>query len=394
MAKYDLDDFSRFLDTFRHSLVARAMATARVDRLAVEHSMKQVYLMLGHAVPEFVWMDNPWQLSYAPAQYTFRGKQFLVAAAEDTVGRRIRGHVQEILGTDGFGEFFDALWSRLAHQRTDLGLLVFLLNRERALNETMQPNVSVWFQNSSIMDADIDSRSQQMRTLRSPRVGAVALWTQIPRSWNNDIEWCFASLLRLAIAQVSRDYFDLRLDRDDKFQLDLFLSLAESAHAYLCFEDVCFLTERPCELHMDENNRFHKVGGPAIRYDDQTQVYAWRGTRVPPYAVLTEPNLDTIESEANIEVRRVLIERYGVQNYLLDSGSEIVQHDQCGTLYMKELPWDEPIVMVRVTNSTPEPNGEYKSYFLRVPPNIRTARAAVAWTFGISEFEYHPTVES
>jgi hypothetical protein len=50
--------------------------------------------------------------------------------------------------------------------------------------------------------------------------------------------------------------------------------------------------------------------------------------------------------------------------------------------------------MVRVLNSTPEPNGEVKSYFLRVPPDIADADAAVAWTFGMSKDEYRPQIES
>ena len=32
-------------------------------------------------------------------------------------------------------------------------------------------------------------------------------------------------------------------------------------------------------------------------------------------------------------------------------------------------------------NSTPEPDGTRRTYFLRVPPQMRTAREAVAWTF-------------
>src|SRR6266436_180030 len=39
-----------------------------------------------------------------------------------------------------------------------------------------------------------------------------------------------------------------------------------------------------------------------------------------------------------------------------------------------------PIVLVHVTNSTPEPDGSRRRYFLRVPPEVKTARAAVAWT--------------
>ena len=50
--------------------------------------------------------------------------------------------------------------------------------------------------------------------------------------------------------------------------------------------------------------------------------------------------------------------------------------------------------MVEVQNSTPEPDGSIKTYFLRVPPATRTAREAVAWTFGLGAVEYRPAAES
>ena len=50
--------------------------------------------------------------------------------------------------------------------------------------------------------------------------------------------------------------------------------------------------------------------------------------------------------------------------------------------------------MVEVLNSTPEPDGSRKTYFLRVPPRTRTAREAVAWTFGVREPDYRPAQET
>ena len=50
--------------------------------------------------------------------------------------------------------------------------------------------------------------------------------------------------------------------------------------------------------------------------------------------------------------------------------------------------------MVEVVNSTPEPDGTWKTYFLRVPPTTTTATAAVAWTFGMAEAAYQPSRET
>jgi hypothetical protein len=64
--------------------------------------------------------------------------------------------------------------------------------------------------------------------------------------------------------------------------------------------------------------------------------------------------------------------------------------------------------MVKVVNSTPEPDGSFKDYFLRVHPELRpllsnnrmgepqalTAHNAVASTFGKRGGEYAPCVET
>jgi hypothetical protein len=50
--------------------------------------------------------------------------------------------------------------------------------------------------------------------------------------------------------------------------------------------------------------------------------------------------------------------------------------------------------MVEVRNSTPEPDGSVKHYWLRVPPHCKTASKAVAWTFGLSVKDYAPKRET
>lgn len=89
-----------------------------------------------------------------------------------------------------------------------------------------------------------------------------------------------------------------------------------------------------------------------------------------------------------------MIERYGQAKYLLDSGAKEIHSDNYGTLYRKDIEDDEPLVMVKVVNSTAEPDGTFKDYFLRVPPTMKRAREAVAWTFGMKETEYEPLAQT
>jgi hypothetical protein len=98
--------------------------------------------------------------------------------------------------------------------------------------------------------------------------------------------------------------------------------------------------------------------------------------------------------EENAEVRRIMIERYGQARYLVDSEAKVIHSDDFGTLYRTEIAHDEPLVMVKVVNSTPESDGSFKDYFLRVPPEMERAKQAVAWTFAKQEAEYGPCFET
>jgi hypothetical protein len=55
---------------------------------------------------------------------------------------------------------------------------------------------------------------------------------------------------------------------------------------------------------------------------------------------------------------------------------------------------EDAIVVVEVVNPTPEPDGSFKDYFLRVPPDSTTAHGAVAWTFGVEADDYFPLVQT
>jgi hypothetical protein len=50
--------------------------------------------------------------------------------------------------------------------------------------------------------------------------------------------------------------------------------------------------------------------------------------------------------------------------------------------------------MVKVRNSTPEPDGTIKDYYIRAHWNCKTAHEAVASSFGKTADEYHPLIET
>lgn len=197
----------------------------------------------------------------------------------------------------------------------------------------------------------------------------------------------------------------LRQDRAEHERLiSLHLELARSAGPWWALDGLAILTDRPLRLRRDDAGRPHAADGPAVVWPDGTEAFAWHGLPVDRRLV-TEPDtitLSEIDAERNVELRRVLVERFGEERLIREGGARLVHEDETGRLWRRPLaivsPWsrhaDEPIVMVEVQNSTPEADGSRHTYFLRVPPGMRTAREAVAWTFGLGEGDYHPTVES
>ncbi len=174
------------------------------------------------------------------------------------------------------------------------------------------------------------------------------------------------------------------------------LTLKENVFHVEARRSICFLCEAPKHATVNERNQLHNDTGAAMEFSDGFKLFAWSGVVVPAEAVESTDKLsiDQIDKEQNAEVRRILIQQYGLERYLEDSGARQIDADEFGVLYKKSLPNDEPVVVVKVTNRTPEPDGSRKFYFLRVPPYMTSARNAVAWTFNMSPDEYAPNVQT
>jgi hypothetical protein len=173
-------------------------------------------------------------------------------------------------------------------------------------------------------------------------------------------------------------------------------AVARTAGWWWAYENAAVITERPVAVHRDNLGRLHHGDGPALVYPDGYGLYAWRGMPIPPEVVteLASLTVSRIQGEANAEVRRVMLEYFGYDRYLAEAGAVEIHSDQFGRLWRMSFPNDEPLVMVEVVNATPEPDGSRRTYFLRVPPTITTARAAVAWTFNLDEPDYTPLAET
>ena len=167
--------------------------------------------------------------------------------------------------------------------------------------------------------------------------------------------------------------------------------LARSAGWWWPYADVAILTERPGGVERDNDGRLHSATGPALHYRDGFAVHAWHGEPMPDDLPerLRHITRRRILGEPDADVRRALLEHYGYGRFMREGYGHQVASDDCGVLWRAPLgdaETDEPLLAVEV------PDGD-RTWWLRVPPQTRTAREGVAWTFGLAEEQYRPLIE-
>ncbi|WP_326810244.1 hypothetical protein OIE62_34870 [Streptomyces scopuliridis] len=312
------------------------------DRAAAERGVRLAYRRAGLAEPErIIWAGSPLAgaraaRSLGDAGRSVRDEVRTYPWAEE------RRRMHDALGPAGWADHWNATGARL-------------WDTTRALAERIR---------TGIADALAD-RPAEAAGIRAVLLDAVL--------GQHDAAWLAA--------------FDGRSER-----LEGLAEVARHAGWWWPYERAVVICERPVALYRDEAGRLDRGDGPALAYPDGFALYAWRGMPVPAEFLAGLPTLtpERIRTEANAELRRVMLEYYGYDRYLNESGARPVHRDETGVLWRIALEGDEDVAMVEVVNSTPEPDGTHRTYWLRVPPTVSTAKAGVAWTFGVEEEVYAP----
>ena len=193
---------------------------------------------------------------------------------------------------------------------------------------------------------------------------------------------------------AARDILGLRLPSHEAY--DAWERCAKNGGFRLVHEKFCMVSDFPERLKVDEQNRPHSADGPSHRWRDGWSLYYWHGVKVTEQIVMRPSTLTAqqIANEPNTEVRRVMVERMTPAKYIKEAGAKLVHQDKRGKLWRAERKDDSPLEMIEVIDSTPQPDGIAKTYFLRVKPGCKTATEAVAWSFGKTAKEWKPQVET
>ncbi|MBO3680895.1 DUF6745 domain-containing protein [Streptomyces sp. NEAU-YJ-81] len=353
-----------------------AAATGPADREAAEAGIHRAYEQAGLTAPErIVWTGSPLAATAAVMLLTGQGDRLPQEFAERAAGTLRAAGVEPVAGGAG------------ASVREAVRTHPWARARQR-LHDDLGP--AGWAGRWALAAAPLWEITRALT--ERVRTGVVEALAPDPDRGTA----VRLALLDAVLGQHDAPWLAAVADATEPDPLAGVAAVARAAGWWWPYEKAVIVAERPVELHRDEAGRLDRGDGPALAFPDGFALYAWRGMPVPAAFLrqLGELTPDRIREEENAELRRVMLEHYGYDRYLEESGAEPVHRDETGVLWRIALDGDEPVVMVEVVNSTPEPDGTHRTYWLRVPPRVRTAREGVAWTFGVDADTYRPERET
>jgi hypothetical protein len=149
----------------------------------------------------------------------------------------------------------------------------------------------------------------------------------------------------------------------------------------LFFENIAVLCRRPEHTNLNSRGKLHRDGGAALEWRDGWKLFYLNGVLVPEdVAVTPAESLDPaiILRERNIEVRKEIVRKIGIERILQKLGGRIVDAWNSYELVSLNMPGMriEPTYLKMQNPST----GTF--HVEGVPPNITTCRGALSWRVG------------
>ncbi|MFJ9562339.1 tetratricopeptide repeat protein [Streptomyces fuscichromogenes] len=320
------------LPVVREEWLGIGLCTQRADRAAAEAGVAAVYRAAGLEPPVMVWLGSPMAGCIGAAIVdtdNLTGRLFdqlsrpIEGQAWDQVADPIRDEVLGQARGDVWDEVGEAFWEEVGHQVWDWPKEeteeLFYGRMVEQVDETGWTLGWVPVE-GQVSDHVLETVKRQVgdpvREQVWPRI-ALQIHDQIWEEGERQQWYCW-DLKKTELSQLGQHAAgDLALcDVFRRFglpgaeRLDGHAAVARATGWWWAFRHAAILTERPAELHLDEQGRLHREDGMAIRYPDGWGFHAWHGQRVPPW-VVQSPTIEQIAAEPDIEVRRCAIEALG-----------------------------------------------------------------------------------
>lgn len=167
-----------------------------------------------------------------------------IRSIKDNIETNIWGNIEANIGIDIRDDIGKNIWTNI-RVRTDVGN-------------------NVWFSIVDICEKNPKISTQFVSTF---------CWGQ------HDISW-------IAYYKYFTEYGLFLKDKNFEI-LDKWFDLAKSAGWCYIFENIVFVCEKPCEIHLNSRNQLHKEGGMALKYSDGWGLWMLNGVQVPQWLAKT-----------------------------------------------------------------------------------------------------------
>jgi hypothetical protein len=165
-------------------------------------------------------------------------------------------------------------------------------------------------------------------------------------------------------------------------KIEPLLDLAKLCGWVSFYDTAVIIQDRPEIIRFDDRGLLHAENGPSVRYRDGFSVYSWHGVRIPGEWMTKPPTATEALHWDNMEQRRAACEIVGWVNILRELNAKTIDKDDdpmVGELVRVDIPDIGEEQFLRVLCGTG------REFALPVPPTMRTALEANAWSYDIPE---------
>ena len=230
---------------------------------------------------------------------------------------------------------------------------------------------------------------------KSPKDAVDLIKTLIPGKSASDILQEMAYGSQDASWLSLYEYFGKELGIAECDDLKGLMDLSKHCGWVSFYDEMVVFQDRPEYIKFDDRGVLHCETGPAIRYSDGYSLYAWHGIVIPEDWIEKRSELTSkmALSWENIEQRRCACEIVGWAKILRDLNAKVIDSDDdpmIGNLLEVDIPdiGRERFLQVLC--------GTGRTFAIPVPPTMKTALEAQAWTYdmNLKDFGSGPEVRT
>ena len=281
-----------------------------------------------------------------------------------------------------------AIWHRRKTDSTT-DIVTFNATRIAADNATFNATANVT-RNATFNATDIVTANATLNAIANAETGAAracydlagsfglecaAQWMNSYQGGNMWAGWC-------SYLAAMRDVIGLRLPEHIAYQA--WEDAAREGGFRVMHKEFCIVSDFPEFIRIDDQNRPHCESGPSHRWRDGWSLYHWHGVAIPAEWIEERASLtpQIALTWRNIEQRRAACEILGWAKILAALKARIIHEDldpEIGTLVEVDIPDIGKERFLRVLCGTG------REFALPVPPTMKTAIQAQAWTYGYDD---------